>query len=352
MIVGDNGVEASSSVIDVRAGICGKCASNRDGFCSHGFPIDPKIRFGQAQCPENQWEKILRPVMISFPMKLTSEVDYYAEFFRENGISPFLRRGLMRMELDGESPVMSWHSSLLYEIEAPVVHAENGLLGQSTGMYVDRKGVFSDSSICEDFRKPADEEKRKLKSHLQEMGINYLSGPNSDGLVLLALQMRKDNGYRNYCSYDDPVSVMINECSKVFGDRLVVRPHPLDQRASDGHSVNLDSLDPIGPRLNKFSAIVTANSTVAVESLAAGVPVATFGTGTFTGHGITLDCSESPEKLSGILDFSPEQESVVSYLCACFRRHIVYAEGICGVSENEVMQGFVRDCLKWRGPDV
>lgn len=187
-----------------------------------------------------------------------------------------------------------------------VLHVENSLLNQRTGCFVDSRGFFSKSALCverhwtRDYAVDCDAFSRK---HFK---VPAFSGGNPDGPFLLALQCRNDcniNFEFPLAPRCDRVEWTLQEVLKRVpsGVELLIRPHPRERKLFENHplrSVAKWSMEGDLPDLlPQIKALITVNSTSASEAALLGIPVATLGTGAFTGSGATFECFADLSKL-------------------------------------------------------
>ena len=189
----------------------------------------------------------------------------------------------------------SWTSSFGNNI----LHIENSLLAQRAGCFVDSRGFFSQSSLCQ--------EKHWLKQftvNCEDFAAKHLrakafAGGDANGPILLALQCRNDcniNFEFPAAPKGDRVEWVLEEMLHLLPvhSKILIRPHPRERQLFDGHKHRdkfMWSMDgSLADILPKCSSVVTVNSTTASEACLLGIPTAVLGTGAFTGSGAVFEC--------------------------------------------------------------
>ena len=217
-----------------------------------------------------------------------------------------------------------------------VLYLENGLLCQSAGRYVDHLGFFCDSSICtEPQPDPTAAEIAALQAHVRRhFGWDWWGGGDPAGPILVACQKHNDMSVRFHYAPQRrgraTVLSLIEDCQAHLpaGIPVLLRPHPTQRDALDMLTLpsgwTVDRSPSIYPTLRQCRALVTITSTVATEALALGLPVACLGRSAWEGHQVVLECATDPARLSGILDWHPEEWPVLRYLCAVLRHQLPY----------------------------
>lgn len=235
--------------------------------------------------------------------------------------------------------VIAWNCrrphAWLTERQQNVLHVENTLLSQRTGIFADHGGFFSNSNLC---RKQT---WRERYPHAQpeffakrEFGWKAFSGGDPQGPVLVALQNRPDCNLRLEYPLAEGARDKVVRTLELLREHLptgrpvLVRPHPRERADFKDGGVwrddwRLDMEGAFAERLPQCSALVTVNSTCASEAALLGVPTATLGTGAFSGSGVTLECAQAPALLAGLADFQPDLERCRAYTCAILGRHFI-----------------------------
>jgi len=80
--------------------------------------------------------------------------------------------------------------------------------------------------------------------------------------------------------------------------------------------------------LPECRAVVTVTSTVAVEALTLGLPVATFGRSVWASCDAMLKCHRNPARVADVLTAEVDQYNALGLLCAIQRHHIPYGAGL------------------------
>ncbi len=241
--------------------------------------------------------------------------------------------------------VIAWncrmpHSWLVKEGQN-VLHIENALLSQKSGMFADHRGFFSKSNLCrqQSWQQSYAHANPEFFSR-REFGWEAFTGGCSDGPVLVALQCRADCNLKlefpmGAMAADKVVKTLeLLQNYLPHGRPVLIRPHPRERdlftndlaTATGGcwrDDWTLDMEGTLAARLPQCSALVTVNSTCASEAALLGIPTATLGTGAFTGSGVTLECAEDPTLLAQIPTFTPDLQRCRAYTCAILGRHFL-----------------------------
>jgi len=227
----------------------------------------------------------------------------------------------------------------MYKKGKNTLYVENGLFDQKRGLYVDHLGYFSDSSMVIDGTNAADYTEAEAK-HLSSFtrrswGYNFGEECNPDGPIIVAVQTNNDAPMRHHfpggvgaTGKQSRKKAFLELCREHLPrDReVIIRPHPKERDLPDGFKMPDnwridDHKRRIYPMLREASAVVAVNSTVATEAMALNIPVATLGTGSWTGTEASLDCSQDASLVAGILDTVPDMEARTRYLCEILRNH-------------------------------
>lgn len=219
-----------------------------------------------------------------------------------------------------------------------VLFLENGLFAQQHGIYIDHEGYFVDSSIVTE-KEYLQEPSIVELDFIRETALRYFKWEleetkfDPNGPIMVAMQMNGDAPLRHHF----PAALGMNDRKKKFLELLrayvpdvdlIVRPHPKEKKIPEiGYWPNNWKKDYDGNIYKKglgCRGIITVNSTVATEFLAIGMPVATFGHGSYTNSGATLDCSENQSKVSNIVSYTPDMQKVYGYLAAVSRHQLSY----------------------------
>lgn len=228
---------------------------------------------------------------------VTKSVENYKEVFKN---TPNVITWQCRMP---HSWTSSWGNNVL--------HIENSLLAQRAGCFVDSRGFFSESSLCQ--------EKHWLNTFAvdcEDFAAKHLrskafAGGDVDGLVLLALQCRNDcniNFEFPAAPRGDRVEWVLEEMLRLVPSttKLLIRPHPRERQLFEKHKHRDKfawSMDGgLTEILPKCSAVITVNSTTASEACLLGLPVAVLGTGAFTGSGAVFECHNNLARIREFLN--------------------------------------------------
>jgi hypothetical protein len=233
---------------------------------------------------------------------------------------------------------VKWKSAYYKRDNKNVLFLENGLFAQQQGVYVDHEGYFVDSSIVTE--KEYQQEPTLVElDFLKETASKYFKWElgetkfNPSGPIMVAMQMNGDAPLR----YHFPAAAGMNDRKKKFLELLraylpdadlVIRPHPKERKVPEiGYWPRNWTKDLDGSIYNKglgCKGIITVNSTVATEFLAIGMPVATFGYGSYSNSGATLDCGENQSIVPKICSYKPDMQKVYGYLAAVTRHQLSY----------------------------
>lgn len=218
-----------------------------------------------------------------------------------------------------------------------VLFIENSLLHQGAGIFVDHGGFYSKSNLC----------REKTWQNIHEVDLGKFTkrffkwepgqGGSPDGPILVCLQNALDANLRQEFplgnGHEDRLKVSIEVINKHLPRKteVILRPSPRFLDWWKEHSASY----PIRPEWKvdwsgKFvdvvvgcRAMVTVNSTCASEAATLGIPVATLGTGAFTGSGVSLECAHHPERLRDILDWEPPSNAGFRFGSAILGRHFM-----------------------------
>ena len=225
---------------------------------------------------------------------------------------------------------------------------------QKSGWWVDSEGLYADSRF----------NKQKLWNKLWSKGWEYkeleayvkkwypfelLSGGKKDGPIMVALQHEDDAPLRFYFAHGETEDLVLKKALEICREHLpdvdvIVRPHPkyLKQWGRKEKEY-LKVFKPnwvlqkdmnIYEELMKCSAVVSVNSTVAIEALALGIPSATIGEGVFSGSGATLECAKDLSKLKNVLEWKPDLPNVCGFLHALIRHKIPVSPTVSDFLKN------------------
>jgi hypothetical protein len=231
-----------------------------------------------------------------------------------------------------------------------VLFIENGLLCQRHGCYMDSRGYFADSSLVagrEWERQPDDVELEDLADHLKyEFGWESGATCNNVGPIMVALQTPNDAPLQHYCPRPPgDGNQYVIDCATTylpFGVPIILRPHPkhdfneIHYRIPDAWTI--DRAGDVHSRLRQCRSLVTANSTLGIEALGLGMPVACLGRHVYTGSGAVLECSQHPERLRDLNAWKPPSTRLVALLCAIMRRQMSYKASQLAIEQSPQFQ--------------
>lgn len=240
-----------------------------------------------------------------------------------------------------------------------VLYVENGLLQQRAGRYVDHRGFFCDSSIVADEewrRTVSDSERAAMREHLvREFGWDASATFDPGGPILIALQTPQDAPLQYYCQRPaglDGRQYVIDAAAEHLPDgvEVIVRPHPRDETPDDGFRVpagwRIERGGDVYRRLRECRAIVTANSTLAFEAMALGMPVACLGRHVYSGSGAVLECDGRPERLAELLAWRPDPAAVEGLMAAVMRHMLSPRASAQDWLANASFAAWARECLR------
>lgn len=229
-----------------------------------------------------------------------------------------------------------------------ILFIENGLLKQSSGMFVDTMGYFSNSriSVGREFEMASPSPLRRTQER-EKCCIRDIHC-NPDGPILVVLQQELDASIQYYFPLalgKHMKHLFLLQLVRDFAParkRILVRPHPREREASlfIGGEWELDSIGAFTDRLPDCSAIITVNSTCVSEAALTDIPIATFGTGAFSGSGISIECHQDPSRLRLLFDEKPDDVARNRYINTVLRHHIPYNQ--CDVENDEINRWIYR----------
>lgn len=215
-----------------------------------------------------------------------------------------------------------------------VLYVENSLICQSAGIFVDMGGFFSKSRLCLD--QTWNEGHRYALEWVSEKWFSWKHGFEGcpTGPVLLALQNRLDCNINTEFPMAGSEPDKVVAALRIVGDQLppdvplLVRPHPSERFSFNNGGVwrenwTLDEQGDFSTRLQQCRAMVTVNSTCASEAALSRVPVATLGTGAFTGSGAMWECHNDAARLNDFLGQPVNFEARNRYASAILARHFL-----------------------------
>lgn len=218
-----------------------------------------------------------------------------------------------------------------------VLYIENSLLHQGAGIFVDHRGFYSQSNLCREKTWQNIHEVDLAAFTRQSFGWEPGQGGNPEGPILVCLQNALDANLR----WEFPLATGSPDRLKTTvellnqhlprGVPVLLRPSPRFiewwNEKSPSYAIRDDwtvtSEGKFKDVLPRCRALVTVNSTCASEAATLGIPVATLGTGAFTGSGISLECAHDPTRLQDILTWTPALGAGRRYGEAILGRHFL-----------------------------
>lgn len=234
--------------------------------------------------------------------------------------------------------VIAWNCRLPHEWMQEnghnVLYVENSLISQKSGMFADTDGFFSRSSLCTS---------RGWKKGSQypvewfaERTFKWKFGSpcNPLGPWLVALQCRDDCNMKLEFpageGADDKV-VRVLELLRDHlprGRKILIRPHPREKDKFSTGGVwrddwTMSNKGSFYSTIEGCSGLISVNSTCVSEAALLGIPIATLGTGAFTGSGISLECSDAPARLAEFPFYVSDVKSRRAYAAAVLSDHFM-----------------------------
>jgi len=243
------------------------------------------------------------------------------------------------------------------------LYVENGLFSQKEGIWVDAGGWFADSDLSKGREwegRVSRAAKKRIVRITNKWKWDYMGGSDPEGPILYAVQRRRDAPcLYHFPAQDKSIQALLSGI-KILSEhapdrKVLIRPHPRYHNEWKAFEVKakkyfrpdweVDRSKNVYELLPKCSALVTVNSTLATEALVLGMPVATLGRGAFTGSNVTLECSEDPTKLKGLLEFKSSTSARLGYLAACMRHQIPYRVSTKELAKNKSFQKWAERCV-------
>ena len=220
-----------------------------------------------------------------------------------------------------------------------VLFIENSLLNQRSGIFIDARGFFSHSNLRHDqswMDEPWHPDMDAFIRH--NFRWEPFSGGDPGGPILCCLQ----NGPDSNLQLEFPTSGQASDKVKATlellcqhlprGRPVIIRPHPrhlpewlareAEYRAECWRPEwEMNTASSFNAILPKCSALVAVNSTAVCEAITLGIPVATLGTGVFTGNNVTLECGAHPDRLGELLSFQANPLPCREFISAILTRH-------------------------------
>lgn len=244
-----------------------------------------------------------------------------------------------------------WRSDWHQRCEHKVLYIENALLHQKLGVYIDHMGYFGDSSIVQEPQPdPTPAEIAEMKTHCkQAFPWRWFEGGDPEGPIMVVCQTHNDTSVR-WHNFPDrnglregSITALLRLCAPLRDHKVIVRPHPKAMEHFKDQSKkfdwpggwSVDSTKNVYETLRECSGLVTATSTLATEALSLGIPVACLGTAAWHGCGAVMECSGNPKRVAGVLDWKPDEDLIVKYLCAVMRHQLSYKASVEDILDNE-----------------
>jgi hypothetical protein len=262
-----------------------------------------------------------------------------------------------RAAMGSEHNVITWGMKLRHADYLSggrnVLFIENGLLSQRHGVYMDGGGYFAHSSIVagrEWEREPTATELAALAAHVvTEFGG---SGHDPAGPVMVALQTPNDAPIQHYLTRPawDGLGYVIDAAAQYLpaGVPVILRPHPRHEFDPRAYRIpdtwTLERGGNVYERMRTCRAVVTANSTLGIEALAMGLPVACLGRHAYSGSGAVMECDGTPARLATLLSWEPDPRRAQALLCAVMRRQIAYRATAAEIEALPAFQAWTARC--------
>lgn len=211
-----------------------------------------------------------------------------------------------------------------------VLFIEFASLPQRYGWFLDADGLYSDSRFCKEklWNSSEKESVKKLKTHFYKYyDISLFEFKNkNNGYILLTLQNHEDAQIINYYERcENFYCKLIDKLKENIGDRKVlVRPHPkysdewkkVEKDIKFPAKWKIDNEKNLYKSLVNCKALVTVNSTTAIEALAFGKSVYTLGDGIFTDSGVTYECNKRNylEHIDSLINTSIDTDYTLEFL--------------------------------------
>lgn len=214
-----------------------------------------------------------------------------------------------------------------------VLFLDHALISQKRGVFVDHGGLFAESNLCAAAQSQSSGWPAEFYA-FREFGWTAFEEGDKSGPILVCLQCEQDSSVKSGFLRGQRANRMQEFLQMVKNhlpfphSRVLVRQHPRE-KVKD---LPLDCIDPAWEWQNEGSfpavlrdcrAVVTINSTCAHEAVLAGVPVATMGTGTFTGWGVTLECASDPARLASLASWTAPRDLARNYVSRAMTRHFL-----------------------------
>jgi hypothetical protein len=245
--------------------------------------------------------------------------------------------------------IITWNCrtkhSWIEEQKKNVLFIDNSLLIQASGIYLDNGGFFSDSNLKKrssevELLTPEDEENIK-NIVLKKFNYEFFSHNSSNNKVLVALQHHLDSNINFQFPFGEKFHDKIEATLcfiKTFLPKnyeVVIRPHPRFlnhwndnvekyKKSFWENDWQIDLSKNAYRQLDNYGYLISVNSTLVQEAVCLGMPIATLGVGTFTGHNVTLECSENFLNLGELRKFQPSRQSTLQYIAKILKYNILH----------------------------
>ena len=262
---------------------------------------------------------------------------------------------------------VKWKSAWYRRRGHKVLYLENGLLKQKSGLYIDHAGYFNDSSIvAEDQPDPTQTEIAGMMAHCKSVfPWSWFEGGDPDGPIMIACQTHNDASVRWHhfpgrgSFGEGSMKALLRLCGPLRDRKVIVRPHPgAKDRFEDQTSGfdwpsgwSVDQSDNVYETLRKCSGLVTVTSTLATEVQSLGIPVACLGQGAWMGSGAVLECAKQVDRVADVLNWKPDEYSVIKYLCSVMRHQLSFQASVDDILRNVSFRHWITD-IGGKMPDV
>jgi len=345
---------------------CSKCEHmHKRGCCDECKKAGKKIG-AMEKCPDGKWTKYCARIKCNamLPRSVINSKGFNSllHLASRRGITIDAQRTTIDYtnRLRGTRSAITWgmkkpHGWYLANCKNPLF-IENGLLKQSKGCFIDAGGFFADSNLCKNReweQTPTPAEVENLKKVVKNrFGWELFQGGSDRGPIIITLQLPSDAPLKYYYpaadGYQDKNRATLQMIANNLKSRkrVIVRPHPRDTnldrlKYEDLFKANWswDDSPDIYKTLPECSALITANSTTAIEALTLGIPVATLGDHVWTDADVVFECAGQPTLLDDFKVVARNGSAEIAFLCAVLRHELGYfadpksVEGIAELQE-------------------
>lgn len=245
------------------------------------------------------------------------------------------------------------------ELLTDFLFCEMGLFDQQTGFFVDDKGLYADSSIVIDKEFEEDKAPSKLSQYMLDnfqrpmaiykhrpvkrilVALQYVSdAPVIQHYHLRGKEKYLNRGFLRYIrEYGPDVEYLVRPHPRFYKEWLKHEDKYLEVFGERWKKQVGGSIDDI---LREVDAVITINSTVALETISYGLPVAVFGENVYTGSNAVLDCSKDPSRLKELTSWEPDYRHVVNLLCSIIEHQIHWGAQPEEIMENKYIKRWIR----------